>query len=173
MALPVFTTERLVLTPRAAGDLDAMAAMDADPEVARFVGGVPEPVAHRAALEDWVDDPADVSGLGGWTVRPRDTPGRYLGWIILYPLEGWEPDVEIGWRFVRNAWGHGYASEAARAVLAHAFGTVGLERVIAILDPANDRSRRVCEKLGMTAAGMRHAYDTDCALYVRDRLTCP
>lgn len=171
--LPALATERLVLRARSSGDLDAMAAMDADPEVARFLGGVPDPVAHRTDLETWIDDPDDTSGLGGWTVRPRDEPGRYLGWIALYTLAGWEPDVEIGWRFVRDAWGHGYATEAARAVMAHGFDTVGLDRIIAILDPANDRSRRVCEKLGMTAAGLRHAYDTDCALYVKVRLSGP
>lgn len=169
MPLPVLTTDRLVLRPRSRDDLDAMAAMDADPEVARFLGGVPDAVLHRAELETWIDDPDDTSGMGGWTVRPRDEPGRYLGWIILYPLDGWEGDVEIGWRFVRDAWGHGYATEAARAVMEHAFTGTGLDHVIAILDPGNDRSRRVCEKLGMTTAGMRRAYDTDCALYVMQR----
>jgi len=103
MPLPCFTTERLLLRPRAVLDLDAMAAMDADPEVMRFVGGVEDPVAHRAELADWIDDANDTSGLGGWTVVARDAPSRYLGWVILYPLPGWAPDVEIGWRFVRNA----------------------------------------------------------------------
>ena len=169
MPLPVLTTDRLVLRPRCRDDLDAMAVMDADPEVARFLGGVPDPALHRAELETWIDDPDDTSGLGGWTVRPRNAPDRYLGWIILYPLEGWEDDVEIGWRFVRDAWGQGYATEAAGAVMHHAFTGAGLDHVIAILDPDNDRSRRVCEKLGMTAAGKRRAYDTDCALYVKPR----
>ena len=169
MVLPVLATDRLLLRPRCRQDLDAMATMDADPEVARFVGGVPDAVPHRAELETWIDDPADTSGLGGWTVRPRNEPDRYLGWIILYTLEGWEGDVEIGWRFVRDAWGHGYATEAAGAVMHHAFTGAGLDHVIAILDPENDRSRRVCEKLGMTSAGRRRAYDTDCALYVKQR----
>jgi RimJ/RimL family protein N-acetyltransferase len=169
MALPCFTTERLSLRPRGLLDLDAMAAMDADAEVMRFVGGVEDPVAHRAELADWIDDESDTSGLGGWTVVTRDAPGRYLGWIILYPLPGWEPDVEIGWRFVRDAWGHGYATEAAAAVLRHAFEGAGLDRVVAVLDPANGRSRRICEKLAMTPRGQRHAYGEPCALYVKQR----
>lgn len=107
--------------------------------------------------------------MGGWSVFPRETPQRYLGWIVLFPLEGWEGDVEIGWRFVRDAWGRGYASEAAAAVMEHGFRTVGLDHIVAVLDPDNQRSRRVCEKLGMTAAGMRRAYDSDCALYVKQR----
>lgn len=169
MARPSFATERLVLRQRAASDVDAMAAMDADPEVMRYIGTVPDPAAHRAELETWIDDSEDPPGLGGWSVFLKDAPTHFLGWIVLYPLDGWEPDVEIGWRFVRAAWGNGYASEAARAVMVHGFRDVGLERIVAVLDPANERSRRVCQKLGMSAAGMRHAYGADCALYVKLR----
>ena len=169
MAPPSLATERLLLAPRSLGDIDAMAAMDADPEVMRYVGDVEDPVLHRSELLTWIPDDEDAPGLGGWTVRPQAAPERYLGWIILYPLDGWEPDVEIGWRFVRDAWGHGYATEAAAAVLRHGFGTLGLERIVAVLEQENDRSRRVCEKLGMADAGLRHAYDRDCALYVAER----
>jgi RimJ/RimL family protein N-acetyltransferase len=169
MVPPSFTTRRLLLTPRAPRDLDAMAEMDADREVMRFVGEPQTGPEHRAELATWFDDSEDAPGHGGWTLRPLDEPDRYLGWVILYPLRGWEPDVEIGWRLVRDAWGHGYATEAARAIMDHAFGTVGLDRVVAVLDVDNDRSRRVCEKLGMHAAGLRRAYDADLALYVRER----
>ncbi len=169
MAGPSFTTDRLVLRLRSFDDIDSMAQMDADPEVMRYVEDIEEPVAHRTRLLTWIDDAEDPSGLGGWSVFDRDQPDRFLGWIILYPLEGWEPDVEIGWRFARHAWGQGYATEAARAVMRHGFDTVGLDRIVAVLDPENERSRRVCEKLGMAAAGPRRAYDLDCALYVLDR----
>ena len=169
MALPSFTTGRLVLRPRSLADLDAMAAMDADPEVMRYVGGVEDPVRHRAELPDWIDDENDPSGHGGWSVFATDAPDRFLGWIVLYPLAGWEPDVELGWRFVRDAWGRGYATEAAGVVLGHAFAGAGLKRVVAVLDPANQRSRRVCEKLGMVPCGRRHAYGEDCELFVKDR----
>lgn len=169
MACPSFETERLILRQRSYDDIDAMAAMDADPEVMRYVEPIEDPLVHRAELMTWIPDGEDRPGMGGWSVFPRETPQRYLGWIILYPLAGWDPDVEIGWRFVRDAWGHGYASEAAAAVMEHAFHTVGLDRIVAVLEPENDRSRRVCEKLGMTAAGIGHAYDIDCALYVKQR----
>jgi RimJ/RimL family protein N-acetyltransferase len=169
MALPRFTTERLSLRPRSMADIDDMAAMDADPEVMRYVGAVEDPVRHRAELLTWIDDEDDVSGLGGWSVFRQEAPDRFLGWIILYPLPGWEPDVELGWRFVRAAWGQGYATEAAAAVLRHAFEDTGLDRVVAVLDPANVRSRRVCEKLAMAPGGLRHAYGDDCALFVKTR----
>ena len=168
MARPGLETPRLVLRPRSYDDIDAMAAMDADPEVMRYVEPIADPVVHRAELMTWIPDDEDP-GMGGWSVFPKEAPERYLGWIVLYPLEGWEGDVEIGWRFVRDAWGHGYASEAAAAVMEHGFRTVGLDCIVAVLDPDNQRSRRVCEKLGMTAVGMRRAYDVDCALYVKQR----
>ena len=167
---PDFTTQRLFLKPLAAGDIDGMAAMDADPEVMRFVGeGTPRTSPqHRAELESWIDDSEDPPGMAMWTVRPLEKPDRYLGWIMLYPLPGHEPEVEIGWRFNRAAWGHGYASEAAQAVMEHGFKTVGLDQIVAVLDPNNQRSRRVCEKLSMRDAGICRAYDTDCARYVKE-----
>ncbi len=60
------------------------------------------------------------------------------------------PCVEIGWRLARAAWGHGYATEAARAALDYAFGTLRLDEVVSMTVPANLRSRAVMERLGMT-----------------------
>ncbi len=166
-----FTTERLFLQPLAEGDIDGMAAMDADADVMRFVGdgSARTSAAHREELAGWIDDSENPPGMGMWTVRPLADPSCYLGWVMLYPLPGQEPEVEIGWRFARDAWGQGFASEAARTVMAHGFWTVGLDRIVAVLHPQNDRSRRVCEKLGMCDAGMCRAYDTDCSLYVKER----
>ena len=69
--------------------------------------------------------------------------------MLLIPHDAVGPDVEIGWRLVRHAWGKAYATEAARQLLAHAFQTVGLGRVVADVDPRNARSIRVATKLGM------------------------
>jgi ribosomal-protein-alanine N-acetyltransferase len=60
------------------------------------------------------------------------------------------PAVEIGWRLAAHAWGQGYATEAARAALAFGFATVGLEEIVSFTVPANERSRRVMERIGMT-----------------------
>lgn len=169
MPLPTFTTTRLVVRQLALKDVDAIATMDTDPEVTRFTGGPETGPAHREDLEGWVDDEGDPFGLGMWVVTPQQAPERFLGWVMLWPLIGWEPEVEIGWRFARDVWGQGYAPEAARPVMEHGFAAVGLDTIVAVLDPDNHRSRRVCEKLGMTTAGRRRAYDTDCALYVKER----
>ena len=173
MTAPNFTTERLSLRPIAPEDIDGMAAMHADPQVMRFIGNgtTPEPVAHRQELTSWIDDSEDPPGMSMWSVRPLAKPEHFLGWVMLYPLPGWEPDVEIGWRFTKAAWGHGYASEAARAIMNHGFENVGLEKIVAVLDPGNRRSRRVCERLGMTDAGILRAYDVDCASYVKENVS--
>ena len=173
MPVPSFTTARLVVRRLAGGDAAPIAAMDADPEVTRFTGGPETDPAHLEEIEGWFADEDDPAGFGMWAIATREEPDRFLGWIMLWTLPGWEPEVEIGWRLTRTAWGRGFATEAASAVMEHAFTTVGLDRVVAVLDPANDRSRRVCEKLGMVTAGKRRAYDTDCALYVKERFSAP
>jgi len=172
--LPVFTTQRLMLARRSLADLDAVCAMDTRPEVMTYImdGSVPEPVEHRRKLAARfaVDH---GPGLGIWSVYPRGMPGSFLGWVALHPLPGWD-DVEIGWRFAPEHWGRGYASEAAGAVMRHGFATLGLSRIVAVLQDANLRSRRVCERLGMSDAGPCQAYGGPCVLYVRERpATCP
>jgi RimJ/RimL family protein N-acetyltransferase len=65
-------------------------------------------------------------------------------------------EIEIGWRFRRDAWGAGFASEAARAILDHAFGALGLAEVVADIHPENARSVRVAENIGLVLRGRRY-----------------
>jgi len=89
-----------------------------------------------------------------------------LGWVTIRPLPGWEPDIEIGWRFARAVWGKGYATESAKALLRHGFETVGLGRLVAVIQEPNIASVRVAEKIGMRQAGRRMAWGSDCLLFV-------
>jgi RimJ/RimL family protein N-acetyltransferase len=74
-------------------------------------------------------------------------------------------DTEIGWHFHPNYWGHGYATEAAAAVLAHALDS-GLDKVVAVTAPANTASQRVCLRIGMTHRGQTDRYyNALCELY--------
>ncbi len=146
--LPTFHTPRLILRPRTMADFDACYAMDREPEMTRYIKGPwHDEAAHRAFLKDRIerDWPA---GLGYWTMFSGET-GDFLGWTLLIPLDGVGPDVEIGWRLPRAAWGKGYATEAAKPILAHAFESAGVARVIAEIDPRNAPSRNVAEKIGM------------------------
>jgi len=133
-------------------DLEACLAMDRDPEVVRFIDGPwSDPEPHRAFVEARIKA-RYPRGLGYWTIR-RKSEERLLGWILLIPYTVQDAEVEIGWRLVRDAWGQGIAAEAAAAVLRHGFAAVGLDEVVADIDPANLGSIRVAEKIGMQARG--------------------
>jgi RimJ/RimL family protein N-acetyltransferase len=159
--LPNFTTERLLVRPRGMSDLAACLAMDDDAEVVRFLD-LPwsDPASHRAFVISRIDH-RYAEGLGYWSVCARDDIETFLGWILLTPLDLVGPEIEIGWRFTRAAWGQGYATEAAGAVLRHAFETVGLDAIIADINPANAASLRVARKIGLhpivTGARLRRA----------------
>jgi RimJ/RimL family protein N-acetyltransferase len=148
-------TPRLLLEPRTMADNEGCFKMDSDPEVIRFIA-VPwaDDAAHKAFIEARTRGPYPF-GQGYWTVRQKSEPTRFLGWILLMPLDAVGPDTEIGWRLRRDAWGAGFATEAARALLEHAFTTLGLAEVVADIHPENTRSVRVAEKIGLLLRGRR------------------
>jgi RimJ/RimL family protein N-acetyltransferase len=150
---PTFKTDRLVLRPRTLSDTEACLAMDRDPEVTRFVSGPwSDPAAHRAFIEGRTLGPY-APGLGYWTICRRDDPGSFVGWTLLIPQDTAGPEIEIGWRLRREAWGQGLAVEAASPVLRHAFVTLKLSEVVAEIDPANAASLKVAERLGLRLRG--------------------
>jgi Acetyltransferases, including N-acetylases of ribosomal proteins len=153
--LPTFETERLVVRPRSLDDLEACLAMDRDPEVTKFIPGPwRDPERHRAFVVDRITRDYG-EGLGYWSIFERGNPDRFLGWILLIPDDGIGPEIEVGWRLVRETWGRGIGTEAARPVLAHAFATLALPRVVARIHPENRASRRLAEKLGLLHLGDR------------------
>ena len=150
---PVFVTTRLLIRPRTLADTEACLAMDREPEVTRFVSGPwSDPTAHRAFIEARTQGPY-AAGLGYWTICRRDDPAAFLGWVLLIPNNAIGPEIEIGWRLIRSAWGLGTATEAADPIARHALATLGLREVIAEIDAANAASQRVAEKLGMQRRG--------------------
>ena len=91
-------------------------------------------------------------GFGLWCVAPRETD-RCIGFVgLAVPdfLPEIMPTVEIGWRLARDAWGHGYATEAALAVRDYAFSAAGLDRLVSVAHAENPASHNVMRKLGMT-----------------------
>lgn len=133
-------------------DLNACLAMDRDTEVTRFVAGPwDDPARHAAFVRERIA--ADFGrGLGYWSVFDRHEPHRFLGWVLLIPRDGSGPDIEIGWRFIRQAWGRGFATEATLPVVAYAFVALGLERIVADIAVGNAGSMKVARKIGMRAA---------------------
>ncbi|MCP1315311.1 MULTISPECIES: GNAT family N-acetyltransferase [unclassified Halomonas] len=149
MTLPTFDTVRLAIKPRTFADLEACLKMDRDPEVTKYVPGPwHDPASHEAFVRERLRV-CFGRGLGYWSVFANKLPNDFIGWILLIPQMGVGPDIEIGWRFKRSAWGKGYATEAAHPVLEHAFKTLGLQRVVADIHAENSGSIRVAQKLGM------------------------
>lgn len=150
---PIFETERLILSPRRLDETEDCLAMDRAPGVTDHVTGPwHDPAAHRAFTEARTRGPYPA-GLGYWTIRPRAAPSRFAGWVLLIPEDAVGPAVEIGWRLHPDVWGRGYATEAARPLLTHAFGALGLREVVAGIMPGNAASRAVAVKLGFPAKG--------------------
>jgi len=145
--IPTLITERLIPRAFVADDLDAYAAMTADPETMRYLGdGKPlDRVATWRVLAiilgHW-----DLRGYGIWAMTERAT-GRLLGRAGLYNPEGW-PGLEVVWSVTRERWGQGFATEAARASLDYAFEAVGADHIISAIHSENGASIRVAEKLG-------------------------
>jgi RimJ/RimL family protein N-acetyltransferase len=150
-------TERLVLRRFKASDREPFAAMNADPEVVRYIAdGRPLESAASDALLDAIETHWHEHGFGLWCAAPRKDPDRCLGFVgLAVPsfLPAVLPAVEVGWRLTRDAWGRGLATEGARAALHHAFAHLHLRSVISIIESANERSVRVAEKLGMGRRG--------------------
>jgi RimJ/RimL family protein N-acetyltransferase len=147
-------TERLLLRDWQESDLAPWTAMNADPEVREHLGPLLS-TADAAASVRWFQDGLNRNGFGFWAVEVRAT-GEFIGFAGLDPVDDGMAfaGVEIGWRLARSAWGHGYATEAALAVLDYGYTTLGLSEILAITTPANVRSRAVMQRIGM-------AYDPD------------
>lgn len=151
MTIPTLAAERLLLRDWRTADLEPFAAMNADPEVMTYFPAPLDAAATDTLLERIAGHWAE-HGFGLWAVEHRDD-GRFLGFTGLTrpSFEAhFTPAVEVGWRFVRAAWGAGYATEAARAALEFGFETLGLEEIVSFTVPANERSWRVMERIGMT-----------------------
>jgi RimJ/RimL family protein N-acetyltransferase len=95
--------------------------------------------------------------------------GLLCGEAGLFPLAPDGPDVALGYAFGSAYWGRGYATEAATAVLAEAFGPLGLERLVAITREANFGSRRVLAKLGFEEHGLRHVWGAEQLFFTLER----
>jgi len=150
MEIPRVETARLVLRGFEERDLDAYAALCADPQVMDPLGGtLTRAAAWRQMtvyLGHWM-----LRGFGMWVLEEKTT-GRLAGRTGLWMPEGW-PALEVGWALSREQWGRGYATEAARASLEHAWHVLGARRVISLVRPQNERSAAVARRIGERLVG--------------------
>jgi RimJ/RimL family protein N-acetyltransferase len=142
--IPVLTTERLVLRPPAAADVEPAIAFFTGDRAAEFGPGLSRAEAWRlfaVVIGHWT-----LRGHGMWTVARRDDPAP-LGLVGCLRMDNW-PEDEIGWFLWDGAEGQGYATEAALAARACAYDRFGWSTAVSYIDAGNTRSIRVAERMG-------------------------
>lgn len=146
-------TGRLDLRRFTAADVDLLYGLDNDPEVMRYLNGgapVAREVIAREILPGFLRASAGDDPFGYWAVSEQAS-GQFAGWLSLLRHDGASPDeVSLGYRFRKETWGQGYATEGARLLMARAFARGDIQRIVASTYEHNSASRRVMEKLGMT-----------------------
>ncbi len=151
----ILTTARLILRTWLPSDVPTMAAINADPLVMKHFPSTQDAEATQA-LVDHIHAHQQQFGYSLYAVEKKDT-NTFIGFVGLnqppFVIPNFQPNstpiVEIGWRLSSQHWGRGYATEAAQAVLAHAFTTLNLAEIISFTVVANTPSRRVMEKIGL------------------------
>jgi RimJ/RimL family protein N-acetyltransferase len=150
----LLTTPRLGLRRWRPADLEPFTRMNGDPAVMEYFPRLMTP-AETAAMVERIDTFFDQHGYGLYAVELRST-GGFLGYcgFARPSFEHWfTPCVEIGWRLRKEAWGCGYATEAAKECLSHGLGALGLGKIYSWTAVLNTRSERVMQKIGMNKIG--------------------
>jgi RimJ/RimL family protein N-acetyltransferase len=168
------STDRLMLRRFTAGDADWLAALYADPEVTRYLGGVKRRPQVEDMLKTRILDYYDAHpGLGIWLTIEKASGDR-VGFHLLNNVQG-ESLIQVGFGLTASAWGRGYGTEMARAVLRYGFIDLRLPRIVGLASLGNVASRRVLEKIGLQRRGERgfahpaYAAEGPMAFFERER----
>jgi ribosomal-protein-alanine N-acetyltransferase len=148
------STERLSLRRFTPADLDWLVELYADAEVTRYLGGTKDRAQTEAQLNTRILQYYDEHpGLGLWMTVERSTGSR-VGFHLLNHIQG-ESIIQVGFALVRQAWGRGFGTEMASAVLRYGFVDLSLPRVVGMASRANIASQRVLQKIGLHRRGER------------------
>lgn len=144
-------TERLLLRRWKEEDRESFCRLNSDPRVMEFMPALLTR-SESDLLVERINEHFRDHGFGLYAAELREdrTFIGYVGLAVPSFEARFTPCVEVGWRLAANHWGRGLATEGARAVVKHAFGELGLDEIVSFTVPANVRSRRVMEKIGMT-----------------------
>jgi RimJ/RimL family protein N-acetyltransferase len=175
----VIETERLLLRKPRLEDAEAALEYLLDPEVMRFIGGVAPERDARPVVDKWLDR-WHANGFGQFAVV-RKTDDRFLGraGTIVWDTRTWRnstlPEAgehaqpELGWALARAYWGCGYATEAAAAARDWVRREAGVDRLISLIAPENERSASVAPRLGARATETVQLEDTQAVVWVHPR----
>ena len=147
-------TARLLMRRWTESDRAPFAALNSDPETLRFFPATLDRAASDA-FADRIESLFEEQGYGLWALEIPGTD-KFIGYTGLNPMPADVPGaggMEIGWRLAKHAWHHGYATEAATAALAVAFGGAGLDEIWSMTAVLNEPSQAVMRRLGLTEVG--------------------
>lgn len=158
-------TKRLILRRITPDDFDDIFSMNSDPEVMKYVGDGSVRTREQMLqememlLSHYIRNP----GLGVWAVELNGSR-EFLGasGLVYYPNSA---EVEVGYRFLKEHWNNGYATESAAALLRYGFNTLGLKKIVSSAHIHNRASTRVMEKIGMKFVDNRFNYGCMQAYY--------
>ena len=162
----MFETDRLILRLLDEKDVDDIFAMRSDPEVMRFIRA-PQ---NRVETVNWlnlVSSRWKSDHIGFCAIVEKQTD-KFVGWCGLWRLKE-TSELEIGYAIAKNAWGKGFATEAAQVFLRYAFEQLKPDKIVAVAEPENASSRRVMEKLGMKFVRLGEFYNRELVQYAISR----
>jgi ribosomal-protein-alanine N-acetyltransferase len=153
-----FSTDRLRIRPWSRSDRGALARMTGDADMMRYLSqGQPWSDERIDELAGRIDAHRARHGISFGALEWRAS-GEVVGLSGLQQLDSGE--FELGWWIWKDYWGQGLAIEGTRPFVDHARDAMGLDRLVAVIDPGNAASRRVAEKLGMSFEGIKSARET-------------
>lgn len=161
-------TPRLALREFHAGDADNLYLLNSDPRVMRYIGdgSLATRKSVAAAIASATDYYRNYPGLGVWPAEERAS-GGFIGWFCLKYVPK-TVEVELGYRLLVEAWGRGYATEGASALLRYGFDELGLYRIIGLTHADNAASQRVLQKAGLSNAGWGRYYERKLRVFVAE-----
>lgn len=166
---PWLETVRLEMREFVTADYDDLWRLGRDPRVMRYIGDG-KPMSREAVARQLLR----ILGYGSlypdfgiWHTSRRDT-GSFIGWFSL-KYAGKSPDVEVGYWLLPQAWGHGFATEGAQAMVDYGFDDLGLHRIIGVTHRGNKASQHVLMKAGLADVGWGHYYDKRLRLFAAER----
>ncbi|MTI10690.1 GNAT family N-acetyltransferase [Curvivirga aplysinae] len=165
MTKPILTTDRLILQPLEHRDLDLIISLFTDEEIMTYAGGAVSAESCEKEMPDYAGLGHKVAHQGVWTIGLRET-GEKFGTFSLFPMPKDKEETiptghtEIGYFILKDYWGKGYVTEAAKHIIKFAFTETNLEQLTACVDDDNAASRNILQKVGMIEDGTIEAYGT-------------